>query len=140
MRKRITNYSYAELSLVFKEYFDVSKITETLNIQPTNTLLTNRTKKNEELWIKNGWEFNSVWELCTKNIFTFSTADAITELFNMIGDKIDLIRELVTINHGRSEICIVGHYERAIPAITLETEQMEKLVSMNASLEYDLYR
>lgn len=121
--------------LVFSEEkdFEPSELTEKLQIQPTATWHKGDTIR-QNLYCK-----ETCWRLKTRHVITYDFNNVFIELMTILNGKVDILRNYVEKNNLCVKIYPVIVISDTMPSIIIDPEIQKILLSLNATLEFDMY-
>jgi hypothetical protein len=125
---------YIDMSVFSDEKdFEPSELTEKLRIQPTATWHKGDTIR------QNLYRKETCWHLKTKRMITFDFNDVFVELMAVLNGKVDILQDYVEENNLCVKIYPVIVISDTMPSIIIGPEIQKILLSLNATLEFDMY-
>jgi hypothetical protein len=113
---------------------DFAAVTAILGVQPTVTWRLGDRVGNSLVRRK-----YDAWVLSIPGIDTFEIEDAIKGLLNHLGDAVEQVRSACSeLGLSATVFCGVDFVENRTPAVVLENELLQIIVSMGAAVEVDL--
>lgn len=127
---------YAEMHLVFDNDFDVTQISDRLNIKPFEC----KCRKDTRISPITNKQIEGFWTIKTKEYEEWDVKIVIDELVSLVKNKLDQIKCICDEYGGEVIFDIVpSFYPDKTPALYFEREFLDIVHFLNATIQIDMY-